>query len=76
MCGRIHCVILLNASCSADLLIQKYPRKSRRYLRILYDVDLLIEFWLLLLQEFGQIALLELSELLEQLQLIHLMLLL
>jgi len=42
----------------------------------LYDVYLLVEFWLLFLQQFGQVALLELAKLLEQLQLIHLMLLL
>lgn len=75
--GRVHSIILFDVCSSTNLLIQEYARKRWRNLRVLDDVDLLIELRLLLLQKLLQVStLVKLAKLLHQLQLVHLMLLL
>ena len=71
----IHRVILLDIRRTTNLLVQEDARNWWGYLGVLYDVDLLVEFRLFFLQKFRQVTLLELSEL-QQLQLVHLVLLL
>lgn len=46
---HLHLIILVKISAIIEILIQKQSLKNRRKLRMLYNINLLVELWLILL---------------------------